>query len=111
MREKENFGNNNNQIQDKILFFERKNETLVLENNKLKNKISLLSGQYFELIKSFQKKILDFNNFATKETDSFNQFKDNVLNDLHLYIDKVLFFIFIKNNLNFERKKKFTSIK
>lgn len=95
LREKDNFANNNNQLQDKILFFEKKNENLVLENNKLKNKISLLSGQYFELIKSFQKKILDFNNFATKETDSFNQFKENINNDLYLYIDKVYFFFLI----------------
>lgn len=70
---------------------ERKNEKLILENNRVNNKLSLLSGQYFELIKTFQKKICDFKSFAIKETESFSKYKENLINDLHLYTEKVIF--------------------
>ena len=94
LREQDNSLADNQQNNEKLIFFEKKNEKLVLENNKLKNKISLLSGQYFELIKTFQKKIMDFNSFAIKESETFNQFKENISNDLHLYIEKVICFSF-----------------
>lgn len=89
-REKENTPHNE-LMEDKMNFILKKNEILVLENNKLHNKISLLSGQIFELIKNFKKKILDFNNFALQESESFKKYKEEITNDLNSYLEKVLF--------------------
>ena len=95
MREKENVRPHNELLEDKISFLSNKNEKLILENNKLNNKVSLLSGHYFELIKNFKKKMFDFNKFALQETHSFQNYKDNVQNDLQTYLEKVLFFYVI----------------
>ena len=70
-------------------FLAKKNEKLALENNKLVNKMSMLSGQIFELVKNFKKKILDFNNFALRETETFKNFKEEITRDLNSYIEKV----------------------
>lgn len=91
MRDKENLRPHDELIEDKISFISNKNEKLILENNKLNNKVSLLSGHYFELIKNFKKKIFDFNRFAMQETHTFQIYKENVQNDLKTYIEKVLF--------------------
>ena len=98
LRDQENELPHNRLLEDKLDFLSQKNEKLALENNKLVNKMSILSGQIFELVKNFKKKILDFNNFALRETETFKKFKEEITHDLNSYIEKVLriFFFLIK---------------
>lgn len=89
MRGQENELPHNKLLEDKVEFLSKKNERLAVENNKLVNKMSILSGQIFELVKNFKKKILDFNNFALRETETFKSFKEEITRDLNSYIEKV----------------------
>ncbi len=85
----------------------QKNEVLTFQCEKALNKVSLLSGQYLDLIKIIKKKISDFNVFAIKESESFQIFKRNIDIDLNIYIEKVEFIgVFIMLFCRFHRKKR-----
>lgn len=79
----------NELLEEKLSFVSKKNESLVLENNRLNTKVSLLSGQIFELIKSFKRKLLDFTSFAVQESESAKRFKEGVIEDMRVYTEKV----------------------